>query len=61
MASRAEAELGATLSIVKKTSPQYSAGIDPPCPSVVVNGRIVVRDGAVDYDLLRAEMLKEGA
>jgi len=46
---------------MKKTSAEYRPGIDPPCPSVVVNGRLVVRDGTVDYDLLKAELLKEGA
>jgi hypothetical protein len=47
--------------IVKKTSPEYRPGIDPPCPSVVVNGRLIVRDGTVAYDLLEAELRSEGA
>ena len=33
--------------VVKKTSPEYRPGIDPPCPSVAVNGRVIVRDGTV--------------
>jgi hypothetical protein len=45
--------------IVKKSSPVYRPGIDPPCPSVVVNGRLVVRDGTVGYEALEAEILKD--
>jgi len=39
--------------MVKKTSPDYRPGIDPPCPSVVVNGNILVRDGTATFELLR--------
>lgn len=46
--------------IVKKTSPDYSPGSDPPCPSVAINGRIVVRDGTVSFEDLRAGLLEAG-
>ena len=52
-ASRAEAELGAEIVIVKKTSPDYRPGVDPPCPSVVVDGRLLVSDGTVTFEQLR--------
>jgi hypothetical protein len=46
--------------VVKKTSPGYRPGIDPPCPSVDVNGRVIVRDGTVDFESLRTEIQKRG-
>jgi hypothetical protein len=52
VASRAEAELGAGIVIVKKTSPEYRPGVDPPCPSVVVNGKLLVSDGTVTFEQL---------
>jgi len=42
--------------VVKKTSPEYRPGIDPPCPSVAVNGRVIVRDGTVDFEMLKTEV-----
>ena len=40
---------------VKKTSPEYAAAKDPPpCPSVMVDGKFIVRDGVVDVEQLRA-------
>ena len=45
--------LGAEIVIVKKTSPGYRPGIDPPCPSVAVNGRIIVADGTVTFEQLK--------
>jgi hypothetical protein len=38
---------------VKKTSPDYRAGVDPPCPSVAVCGRLLVSDGTVTFEQLR--------
>jgi hypothetical protein len=58
-ASRAEAELGAEIVIVKKTSSEYRPGIDPPCPSVVVNGELLVRDGTVTFEQLRDALLQD--
>ena len=52
-ASRAEAELGAEIVIVKKRSPGYRPGTDPPCPSVVVDGILLVSDGTVTFEQLR--------
>jgi hypothetical protein len=39
--------------IVKKTSPHYRPGVDPPCPSVAVNGTLLVSDGTVSFEQLR--------
>jgi hypothetical protein len=57
-ASRAEAELGAELVIVKKTSTGYRPGIDPPCPSVMVNGNLLVSDGTATFEQLRDALLQ---
>jgi uncharacterized membrane protein (GlpM family) len=45
------------VALVKKTAPAYRPGIDPPCPSVAVNGTIIVRDGTVSLEDLRAAVL----
>ncbi len=42
---------------MKKTSPDYRPGVDPPCPSVIVNGKLLVSDGTVTFEQLR-EMLQ---
>ena len=52
-ASRAEAELSSEIVIVKKTSPDYRPGVDPPCPSVAVCGKLIVNDGTVTFEQLR--------
>jgi hypothetical protein len=44
--------------VVKKTSPEYRPGVDPPCPSVAVDGRVIVSDGTADFETLAAEMRK---
>jgi hypothetical protein len=46
---------------VKKTSPEYRPGTDPPCPSVVVNGRILVQDGTVTFEQLQDALLRQEA
>ena len=52
--------LGVELVIVKKGSDEYYCESDaPPCPSVAVDGRFIVRDGTVDFDGLKAEILKD--
>jgi hypothetical protein len=38
---------------VRKTSADYRPGVDPPCPSVVVDGRLLVSDGTVTFEQLR--------
>ena len=58
-ASRAEAEVGAEVLIVKKTSPDYRPGVDPPCPSVVVNGKPLVSDGTVTFEQLQDALLQD--
>ncbi|HWR98862.1 MAG TPA: hypothetical protein VN317_10615 [Candidatus Methanoperedens sp.] len=45
---------------MKKTSPEYRPGTDPPCPSVVVNGKVLVQDGTVTFERLR-DALRQGA
>jgi hypothetical protein len=46
------------LTIVKKTSPEYRPGTDPPCPTVVVNGKVLVQDGTVTFEQLRDALLQ---
>jgi hypothetical protein len=36
-----------------KTAPGYRPGIDPPCPAVVVNDKLLVSDGTVTFEQLR--------
>ena len=56
-ALRAECELGATVAAVWRDSPQYAQlESPPPCPSVAVDGRLVVRNGVIDYDQLRRRL-----
>lgn len=42
---------------MKKTSPAYRPGVDPPCPSVAVGGAVIVRDGTVTFEQLQAAIL----
>ncbi|OGW50182.1 MAG: hypothetical protein A2078_07505 [Nitrospirae bacterium GWC2_57_9] len=59
-AREAEKEFGAEIIVVKKTSPQYSMEKDPlPCPSVVLNGRIIARNDVVTYQALKAAIMSE--
>jgi hypothetical protein len=57
-ASRAEDELGVEIVVVKKTSPGYRPGVDPPCPSVVVDSRLLVRDGTATFEQMRDALLR---
>jgi len=53
-ARRAAQEFGAKIRTIKKTSPEYAAEKDPPpCPSVMVDGKFIVRDGVADVEQLR--------
>jgi hypothetical protein len=53
-------ELGLDLVVIKKTSEEYtSAQEQPPCPSVAVGDRYVVKDGTIGYDELKTEVLKD--
>ena len=50
-AGLAEKELDAQIVVVKKTSPEYSKEKDPlPCPSVLVNSRIIARNNTITYE-----------
>jgi len=56
-ARRAAQEFGAEIRTIKKTSPEYAAEKDQPlCPSVMVDGKFIVRDGVADVELLRAAL-----
>jgi len=45
--------------MVRKTSPDYRSGVDPPCPSVVINGKLFVSNGTVTFEQLR-DALQQG-
>jgi len=45
--------------MVRKTSPDYRPGVDPPCPSVVVNGKLLVSDGTVTFEKIRDALLQD--
>jgi hypothetical protein len=56
-AQRLREELGLEIFVIKKTSEEYAKEKDPPpCPSVAVDERFVVRDGVIVYDELKAEI-----
>jgi hypothetical protein len=59
-AREAEKEFGAEIVVIKKTSKEYGALKDPlPCPSVVVNGRIIAKNDTVTQQSLRAVILSD--
>jgi hypothetical protein len=59
-ARKAKETLGIDIVVVKKGSDEYySESNPPPCPSVAVNGRLIVKDGTIDSEQLQAEILKE--
>ncbi len=59
-AGRAEKELDARVVIVKKTSPKYAQEKDQlPCPSVVVNSRIIARNDTITYEGLKYAILSD--
>lgn len=54
----AEKEFGAEIIVVKKTSAEYGALKDPlPCPSVVVNGRVIAKNDTVSSAALKTALL----
>ncbi len=54
----AEKEFGAEIIVIKKTSKEYHRQQDPlPCPSVVVNGRIIARNDTVTYPSLKTSIM----
>ena len=59
-ARRAEKELGAEITIIKKTSQEYSQEKDPPpCPSVKVNDRFIARNDTITYEALKTAILSD--
>ena len=53
-------EFGAEIVVIKKTSKEYSEIKDPlPCPSVVVNGRIIAKNDTVTQQALKAAILRD--
>ena len=59
-AGRAEKEFGAEIRVIKRTSPEYAADKDqPPCPSVMVNGRFISKKDPVTYEQLKAAILSD--
>lgn len=59
-ARAAEKELGAQIMVIKKSSKEYSEMKDPlPCPSVVVNGRIIARNDTVTLQALRTTIMSD--
>jgi hypothetical protein len=60
MAAAREVEkgYGVEIVVIKKTSQEYGQIKDPlPCPSVVVNGRIIARNDIVSYEALKDAIL----
>jgi hypothetical protein len=56
----AEKEFGAEIVLIKKRSQEYGQMKDPlPCPSVVVNGRIIARNNTVTQQALKTAILSD--
>ncbi len=61
-AGRAEKEFGAQIVVIAKTSPEYAKEKDPlPCPSVLVNGRIIARNDTITYEALKTTLLSDSS
>jgi hypothetical protein len=59
-ARKAKETMGIDIVVVKKGSDEYySESNPPPCPSVAVNDRLIVKDGTIDSEQLQAEILKD--
>lgn len=59
-AGQAEKEFGAQIIVIKKTSAEYAREKDPlPCPSVLVNGSVIVKNDIIDYTSLRTTILND--
>ncbi|MHB8880193.1 MAG: hypothetical protein ACYC69_01645 [Thermodesulfovibrionales bacterium] len=55
----AEREFGTEIVIVKKTSPDYHPEKDPPCPSVLLDARVLVANGTITFETLQSEIRRE--
>ena len=59
-ARRAAEEFGAQIVVIMKTSLKYAKESDPPpCPSVMVNGWMIVRNDTVTYESLKTAILSD--
>ncbi len=53
-------ELGIEIKTIKKTSPEYASEKNPPpCPSVMVNNRFIVKNDIVSYEALKNAIADE--
>jgi len=56
----AEKEFGAEIVVIKKTSNEYGQMKDPlPCPSVILNGRIIAKNDTISPQALRAAIMSD--
>jgi hypothetical protein len=56
----AEKEFDAEIVVIKKTSKEYGQMKDQlPCPSVVVNGRIIAKNDTVSPQALKAAIMSD--
>ncbi len=54
----AEKEFGAEVVVIKKTSKEYQGQRDPlPCPSVVLNGRLIAKKDTITYQSLKTSIM----
>ena len=61
-AGRAVKEFGAQIIVIKKTSTQYAKENDPlPCPSVLVNSKLIAKNDIVTYEALKAAILSDSS
>lgn len=59
-AREAEKEFGAEIVVIRKTSKEYGEMKDPlPCPSIVVNDRVIAKNDTVTLQALRAAILSD--
>ncbi|MDP3297285.1 MAG: hypothetical protein Q8N09_06815 [Thermodesulfovibrionia bacterium] len=57
---KAKDELGVEVIVIKKTSKEYNMEKDPlPCPSIVLNGKVLANNGTITYEELKAEIQKQ--
>ncbi len=56
-AGRAAKEFAVEVIIIKKTSPEYASENNPlPCPSVVLNGKVLARNDVITYEALKTAL-----
>lgn len=60
-AREAEKEFGAEIRIIKKSSPEYAQEKDqPPCPSVMLDGKFLVKNDIIDTEALKSAITGSG-